>query len=184
MNMEIFDSYFNIQIKTLMYSGIENTMKKESLHLCALALSSYTEILGGLVTGKLKEERNSRANYDAFLPYLGEYYVNLNNRIVNSHKETLGNLHKAVRSKLVHEFSLRESYIIVITENADENKHGIELIENKIESGFSYLQLNFYVREYYRDFKKGVEKYYDNLKNWRNDNQILSNFLNATVNRS
>jgi len=183
MSTEIFDGYFNTQIKTWMYSGIENTMKKNSLHLCSLALSSYTEIVGGLVTGNLREEGNSRANYEAFLPYLGEYYVNLNNRIVNSYKETLGNLHKAVRSKLVHEFSLKGSYIIVITELADENKYGIELIENKTESGFSHLQLNFYVREYYRDFKKGVEKYYNELKDWRNDNQILGNFLNATVNR-
>jgi hypothetical protein len=39
-----------------MFSGIEATMKKESIQTCVLALSVYTEIVGGFVTGKLREK--------------------------------------------------------------------------------------------------------------------------------
>ncbi|MGI0012394.1 MAG: hypothetical protein ACREBU_02970 [Nitrososphaera sp.] len=74
----MFDLYFENQIRNFMYSGIEETMKrKETFHLCALALSVYTEVLGGLVTGKLKQSGSSGINYQAFLQYLGPAYVEL-----------------------------------------------------------------------------------------------------------
>jgi len=90
---EIFDSFFDIQVKW-MYAGIEATMaKKESYHTCALILSTYTEIMGGLVTGNLRKEYGeSRKNYEAFLPYLGQKYVNLDNLIKTQYPDRLRDL--------------------------------------------------------------------------------------------
>ncbi|TLX83344.1 MAG: hypothetical protein E6K98_04910, partial [Thaumarchaeota archaeon] len=65
--LEIFDPFFNYQVKW-MFAGIEGTLEKDhAAYTCALALSTYTEIMGGLVTGNLKEERgHSKKNYEAF----------------------------------------------------------------------------------------------------------------------
>ena len=176
----IFDLFFDHQVK-FMYSGIEATMEsKDSLYTCALALSTYTEVMGGLVTGNLREEYgHSQKNYEAFLSYLGEKYVKLNNEL----KEQKLTLHKIIRNKLVHEFALRESHIIMNSEIPTDEKIGIEVrfFDNKI------IHLNFLVKEYYRDFKNGVAKYRDDLKFSErqpafSDGQILfMNFIRAVV---
>ena len=128
----IFNTYFGTQLYW-MYSSIETTMKKETLHACALLLSVYTEILGGLVTGHLKDIGHSRKNYEAFLLYLGQPYLDLHNKI---------DLYKRVRSAFVHEFSLKPSYIILLTDNVTEklgikiegDNKWITLIQNAMQS--------------------------------------------------
>lgn len=152
---QIYDSFFHYQVKS-MYAGIETTMeKKESFYTCALALSTYTEVMGGLVTGNLKQEGHSKENYDAFLSYLGEKYLDLNNKL----KEQGLSLHKIIRSKLVHEFALRESHMIIKADEPLSDRIGIEIqfFNNKI------TQVNIWIKEYYRDFKNGIEKYYQKL---------------------
>jgi len=178
---EIFDSFFDNQVKW-MYAGIEATMtEKESYHTCALTLSTYTEIMGGLVTGNLRKEYGeSRKNYEAFLPYLGQKYVNLDNLIKTQYPDRLKNLYSAVRSKLVHEFSLRESHMFVSYEKLHDEKIGIELLSNKVKD-HEAIHINFLIPEYYRDFKNGVNKYYDDLKKWKMDETRLGNFLKSTV---
>lgn len=175
---EIFDSFFDYQVKW-MYAGIEATMaKKESYHTCALTLSTYTEIMGGLVTGKLRKELGeSRKNYEAFLPYLGQKYVNLDNLIKTQYPDRLRNLYSAVRSKLVHEFSLRESHMFVSYEKLHDEKIGIELLSNRVKD-YEAIQINFLIPEYYRDFKNGIDKYYDGLKKW--DETLIDNFFKST----
>ena len=170
-SFEIYDNFFNYQVQ-MMYAGIEATNKtNKTLHLCALALSTYTEVMGGLVTGKLKEKNQSRKNYESFLPYLGKKYVSLNNLLI----EKGISVYEIVRSKLVHEFSPRPSYGILRSEIPNEQVIGIEYLNGHI---------NIRLSEYYRDFKKGVEKYYQELKNWRNNQEKLANFLNAVVERT
>lgn len=178
---EIFDSFFDHQVQ-FMYAGIEATIsKKESRYTCALVLSTYTEIMGGLVTGNLKKEYGeSRKNYEAFLPYLGEKYVELDNIIKTQYQDRLRDLYSAVRSKLVHQFMLNESHMLVFREKPDENKIGIELLSNKTET-MEAIHINFCIPEYYRDFKKGIQKYYEELKNWKINQNLLGNFLKATV---
>jgi len=152
----IFNRYFGTQL-SWMCAGIESTMKKESAHSCALLLSTYTEVLGGLVTGYLRERDKVRENFVAFLPYLGDYYVELHEKI---------DLYSTIRSKLVHEFSPRPSYAIWLNEKITDRK-GIEPMNN---------HLNFHIREYYRDFKKGVENYKKDLVNSK---ELYSHFIYA-----
>lgn len=171
----IFDTYFGPQIRSI-YSGIEATMKKETLPLCALALSVYTEVLGGLVTGNLKEKHSPRENYVEFLSYMGQPYVDLHNEI---------DLYTRIRSKFVHEFSPRPSYIILLSDTV-QNRLGIEYVPDKTETRIeddkpvmmlSRGCLNFWVREYYQDFKKGVEKYRDRLKDEKDP--LFMNFIKS-----
>ena len=171
----VFDTYFGNNQLLWMYSGIESTIKKkESAHSCALLLSTYTEILGGLITGHLKDIGHSKKNYEAFLSYLDQSYVDLHNQI---------DLYKRVRSAFVHEFSLKPSYAIWLTDNVTD-KLGIEYIpdtdkviveDGKLVRRLTKGSLNFYVREYYRDFKNGVEKYRGEL----NTNKLL--FINFII---
>ena len=135
-----FDTYFGKQL-SYMYSGIEATMKIDSAHSCALLLSTYTEVLGGLVTGNLQKPESVKENYVRFLEYLGGHYQSLHEKY---------DLYRSVRSKLVHEFKPRPSYTIWITEKPQNGKFGIEITGGN---------LNFNLQEYYRDFKNGVEKY-------------------------
>ena len=151
-----FNRYFGTQLSWI-YAGIESTMKKESAHSCALLLSTYTEVLGGLVTGNLRERGETKKNFVAFLPYLGDYYVDLHKKI---------DLYNTVRSKFVHEFSLRPSYLIRVNEKTTDIK-GLESINN---------HLNFNIREYYRDFKKGVENYKKSLVD---SNELFALFIYA-----
>ena len=143
-----------------MYAGIEATLQRNTSYICALALSVYTEILGGLVTGNLKKENNSKGNYIAFLEYLGEPYVEL-------HKQV--NLYKRIRSGLVHEFAPKKQYIIWLSETV-QDRPGLDCPGNVV---------NFHLREYYRDFRNGVEKYYRKLKDGQHAD-LIHNFLNVT----
>jgi hypothetical protein len=137
----LFDTYFGTLLAS-MYSGIESTMKKESTYSCALLLSSYTEVIGGIISGNLKDPSSGmRKNYETFLEYLGGHYVALNQKY---------DLYTNVRNKLVHEFILRRSHWIIINEKPTQGKFGIEVINGN---------LIFNLQEYYRDFKNGVEKY-------------------------
>jgi len=152
----LFDQYFGRYLQ-FMYDGIESTMHEKTAYSCALLLSTYTEVMGGLVTGNLKAEGNAKTNYVAFLPFLGESYVTL-------HKEY--DLYKWVRSKLVHEFSPKPNYIIWVNKSIT-NKSGIDIIDGN---------LDFNLREYYRDFRCGVEKY---KLQFNSSGMIINNFQKA-----
>ncbi len=138
--------------------------------------------MGGLVTGNLKEKGvHSKKNYEAFLPYLGNKYVDLNNELMKQKTS----LYEMVRSKLVHEFSPRGSYGIFISESEQE-KIGVEV--NFYQNQIFSLIIN--VREYYRDFKNGVKTYYHDLEIsvkqpiFTNGHILFDNFMNAIVDRS
>jgi hypothetical protein len=170
-------------------------MKQETLHLCAAALSMYTEVLGGMITGNLKRKGAERANYEAFLAYLGEPYAKLNEELVR-HRT---NLYTEVRSKLIHQFGPDKTYGIHLSKEL-QDKPGIEYvfgdslpINFKREPNTQYYPfpdtINILVREYYRDFQKGVDKYYHKLEvegksligRARSDTEIplYTNFMNA-----
>ena len=152
----IFERYFGNQLK-IMKKGIEVTLTKETSHPCALLLSAYTEVMGGLVTGNLKNNKEMRKNYVAFLEYLGEDYVKLHEKY---------DLYANVRNKLVHEFSPRPSYIIWISEKLSD-KPGLEITDG---------HLNFHLKEYYRDFKNGIRKYRNEINSTP---MLVINFMRA-----
>jgi len=161
--LNIWDSFFLYQVN-MMYEGVEILFeKKKGLQLCALALVTYTEIMGGLVTGKLKKTGASQENFEAFLPYLGQKYVKPTGKF---------NIYKDVRSKLVHEFAPRPGHGIFLSEKPENEKIGLEYTND-------FLKFN--LQEYFRDFKIGVEKYKKKLENWKKNDKILENFIKATV---
>lgn len=173
-----------------MYAGIEATMQKETIMTCTLVLSVYTEILGGFVNGKLREEGRSRENYEAFLKYLGDYYVQLNYEL----NKRGTNLYKEVRSKIIHEFQPRPGFAFTF-EKEPTDKPGLEypLLGGAPYSTIKDRTLNdptprfliFRVKEYYRDFRAGVEKYQSAIEAelakeaGPNQRPLCENFMNV-----
>lgn len=152
------DGFFREYVFGFMYNDVERAIKTGTNFLVALGLSVYTEVMGGLVTGHLKDPRWSRRNYEAFLPYLGDYYKNLHKQI---------DLFKRVRCGLVHEYFVKGSSIIAVG-FIPESTPGVVFEDGVIK---------FAVEFYFRDFKAGVQKYYDKLKS--GDNNLLLKFKQA-----
>ena len=187
-----FDLYFQYQIR-YMYAGIEATMTNEAVHLCVLGLSVYTEVLGGLVTGNLKVPGNERKNYESFLPYLGSPYVELDKEM----KLHQMNLYSVVRSKLVHEFAPKPSFAYWLNPEVTQKPGIVYNFGDSIRLDGHYDKgavnfpppdhLNFNVKEYYRDFKDGIEKYHSELRAEMkieagpNQRPLFYNFMKATV---
>ena len=93
--LAVFDEY----IFGFMRSDIQAAIKGNAAQLAALGLVSYTEVLGGLCTGKLGLIGHSGSNFKAFIPYLGKDYEDLQTRGVN--------VYHNVRCALVHSYFIK-----------------------------------------------------------------------------
>jgi hypothetical protein len=137
-------------------------------YLAALGLSAYTEHVGGLYCGDLRNGR-SRRNYicfiDKFFPadYMG----------VNTDLEKLGGLYGVIRSGLAHEY-----FIKTVSKIEIDNPAGQSLTCGITYNKNSNPQIVFYVKQYFEDFNNAFEKYYDQLKN-DTSGSLLKNFENA-----
>ena len=77
----LIDVFFREIVFGFMYNDIDHAIKDAKANfLVALGLSVYTEVMGGLVTGHLKDSRWPSKNYRAFLPYLGSPYEDLDRK--------------------------------------------------------------------------------------------------------
>ena len=147
------DVFFREYVFGYMYNDIERAIKEAKANfLVALGLSVYTEVMGGLVTGHLKDSGWSKKNYKAFLPYLGSQYVALDERL---------NLFRRVRCGLVHEFFVK-GHAMIATTFSDDKLPGIVYTER-------HDHLTIAVEHYFRDFKNGVQQYHDELKSGDKD---------------
>lgn len=93
--LHFFDEY----VFGFMRSDIHAAIRGEANYLAALGLATYTEVLGGLRTGQLGVQGQGRANFDAFLPYLGRDYEDLVAKGVD--------LYGWVRCGLVHNYFIK-----------------------------------------------------------------------------
>jgi hypothetical protein len=155
--------FFKERIFGFMYNDLDQAINSARVYfLVALGLSAYTEFMGSLVTGHLKDSRWSKKNYRAFLPYLGPHYVNLDKQI---------DLYKRVRCGLVHEYFVKGPSMIS-RKSTDKNIRGI--IYTPIHD-----HITLYIKSYFQDFKAGVQKYYDILM--AGDVEALRKFKKAVM---
>jgi len=160
-SLQRIDEYFDEYIFGYMFQDISGAIDIKANYLAALGLSVYTEVMGGLVTGNLKSHEDSGANYRAFLPYLGLHYVELEEKI---------RIWKRVRCGLIHEYFVKEPSLIAL-KFKEENLPGIYYLEN-------INTVIVAVEHYFKDFKSGVKKYYEELKN--GDSDLIAKFEQAT----
>lgn len=168
MTPEGITAFFDEYIRRFMYNDISNATDKAGANfLVALGLSVYTEVMGGLVTGDMKILGKARANYKAFLHYIGSHYVQLDNKI---------DLYDRVRCGLAHEYFIKGPNVIareiVDDKGSLDNMPGILLspADNVLvintDQGLVTLPkdtIAFGIRNYFRDFRQAVDKYHSEL---------------------
>lgn len=160
------DYFFKEFVFGFMYNDIRRAIDSAKANLLvALGLSVYTEIMGGLITGHLKDDGWSKRNYKAFLPYLGAHYVDLDKEL---------DLYKRVRCGLVHEYFVKGRFMIAV-KSTRKNLPGIFY-------DCSLDHITIYIGHYFRDFKAGVQKYYNILKG--GDAEALQKFKKAVISQS
>lgn len=168
MTPQEISDFFNQYIRGFMYNDISNATDKAAANfLVALGLSVYTEVMGGLVTGRLKKPGKASANYRAFLKYMGPYYVQLDSKI---------NLYNRVRCGLAHEYFIKGPGVVARTladeNDSSQNVPGITVSSKdaplliRTDTGPTKLPpdtIAFGTRNYFRDFRQAVEAYYRDL---------------------
>jgi len=142
--------YFFKKYVNQWHPAIDAILKDETKYSCALLLSAYTEMMGGLVSGRLLEKGVNKSNFNSFLEYMGTSYVDIN----RNHNNTV---YDRMRNGLFHELEPKYHYEILVSNIEDKNKIGIEF-----NASLDVMRIN--LREYYRDFKKGVEKFHDEVQ--------------------
>ena len=146
--LDLVEVYFREFVFGFMYHDIQQTIDLARANfLVALGLSAYTEVMGGLVTGQLRNPKWSRKNYEAFLPFLGAHYVDLQSQI---------DLYRRVRCGLVHQYFVKGRAMIAV-KFAREDAPGIVYT-----SEFDHISIS--IERYFQDFKVGVQRYYDILR--------------------
>lgn len=139
-------AFFKEFIFGFMFNDINAVIIGKANFLAALGLMEYTEILGGLVTGELQEKKCCKQNFEAFIQYLGQPYIDLNKDI---------NLYHRVRCGLAHEYFIKGPATIWMSS------------DNPLPCGILYDKdkdwINFVVTKYFDDFKSAIEIYHGQL---------------------
>jgi len=170
--------FFQEYIFGFIYNDIQNCIKAGANYVVALALLSYTEFLGGLITGNLGLDRKSSENFNQALKYFPREYCDLNSRIkveftdTSNRKDTKEDIYSIFRCGLAHEYFIKGRKFSCVWNNP--NGFTAKHIGIKKEKG----GLIFYNNEYFRDFKKAVMKFYEELIADKNKIKITS-FSNA-----
>jgi hypothetical protein len=151
------DTYVKI-IKSHEYPGLVQT---ELNNIAALALSTYTEVFGGLCRGDLGPH-NSSANYNIFInTFFPKEYSELDYLLKSSEvNKSLKGLYKAVRCGLVHEYFIRDTLIAVMKDAPGNLTIGIGILYYPNDD----IKIKFVVSEYFNDFMNAIDRYRNEMK--------------------
>lgn len=157
--IDFFDEY----IFGFIFSDIERCIQARANYIVALALLSYTEYIGGLITGKLGLKDQSGPNFREALKYFEwngdkNYYKNfkVNYKEDEKQKEKEADIYKIFRCGLVHEYFVKgDSFVHNEPSYLPDEDKGIEWVKVNGQK-----RLRFHCNAYFRDFRKAVMKYY------------------------
>jgi len=156
--------YFQEYIFGFMYSDLENCIRAKANFAVAALLMSYTENIGGLITGNLGLIGTSKADFSTVLEYFTfvddtrhykDFKITL--KEADQSKERNFTIYEAFRCGLIHEYFPKLPCII--HNNADDVAHYVES-----DAGIGWIihkgqkTLRFHTNAYYRDFKNAVDK--------------------------
>ena len=163
--------FIDTYIQGFIYNDIERCIKAEASHVVALALLSYTEFIGGLISGNFGKNSASK-NFGRALKLFPEGYIKVNSSIQLRYVDK-GNLitrktgiYDVFRCGLVHEYFIKGHALIYNNPDGHTDEHiGIlikeQIIEFPVETGlppYPSRYLEFHTNEYFRDFKSAVGK--------------------------
>ena len=160
-NRKLRNFYRNV-FYGFMCQDIEQCIKARANYSVALLLMTYTEILGGLLTGNLGLVGHSKSNFNkgisqlAWVDDLG-YYKNFRAVVKEKGEWKKYDIYKLVRCGLVHEYFVKGGGIV--HNNSDAVDHC-----NAEDAGIGWINhrgkrvLRFHNNAYYRDFREGITK--------------------------
>lgn len=158
------------QLTKFMTDDVDEGIKGGSNYLCALGLSTYTEVLGGYYRGDLGPG-NSEINYNEFLfKYFPACYQS-----VDAMLKTAGfrkGLYEVVRSGLVHEYYIKDKSSIQMNHHPQQTC-GISCVVA------GRVSITFYVKKYFEDFKVAAKEYYEDLINRPSSLGLIQKYNNA-----
>lgn len=162
---EHIETFLDTIVHGFMGHDLQVAIAGKANFLAALGLLDYTEILGGLVLGNLNGAAEPK--FEAFLPYLGPCYEEVNRRLKSRKGGKKGKGIYSFRSAFTHTYGFKSAGIIRM--NVDrKGRCGIEFDETK---GW-----DFCVQQYFLDFRDGVERLRQKLQT---DSTLVSNFVTA-----
>ena len=139
---------FHLQyIRGFMWHDIKAAIDGKANFLAALGLVNYTEILGALSQGTLRNEgKPNRDKFEAFFQYMGQDYKDLLNNDPN--------IYRKLRNKLTHEYF---AYTIgtIAMESSTPLLTGIILGTGG--------DVSIVVQRYFEDLQLGAERYFARL---------------------
>jgi hypothetical protein len=153
LQKKILDA-FTEYIFGFMQADLKAAINGKANYLAALGLVSYTEVLGGLKTGKLGLRGQSKANFEAFLPYLGEDYTKAQDAI---------QVYSDIRCALVHQYFISGNSTIW---TGSTDGPGI--------MASSDGQIHFFVDSYLRDLIAGAKRFLQDILEGRQN--LAENF--------
>ena len=164
--------FFDNTIRGFIYNDIEKCIKAEANHVVALALLSYTEFIGGLISGNLGKNGHAEKNFGRALKLFPEEYRKVNSSIQLRYVDKgepithPTGIYNVFRCGLVHEYFIKGHVLIHNNPDGHADEHiGIlrkeHIIEFPAEIGlppYPSIYLEFHTNEYFRDFKSAVGK--------------------------
>lgn len=171
--VEIID-YFQEFIFGFVYHDIENCIKAGANYVVALALLSYTEYIGGLISGNLglRDRGIPTNNFKKALEYFPKDYDDFDSSTKVEYKDDKGKtitetgIYKVFRCGMVHEYFGKGCGIVFNNPGGHAEAHrigvevmNVEMLSTGVEEKLPILRTN----EYFRDFKSAVEKIYKSL---------------------
>lgn len=173
-NVGIIRDYFEQFIFGFIYHDIEQCIKNGANYVVALALLSYTEYFGGLVSGNLGLKPKSKQNFNEALSYFPKEYQKIDSSVEVNYLNENGKeskekgIYSLFRCGLVHEYFVKGFATIYNNpEGLAQNHIGIVKAEYKIELRGSSSEkvvnkvFEFYTNEYFRDFRYAVQKVFE-----------------------
>ncbi len=161
--------YFREVISGFIYHDIERCIEARANYIVALALLSYTEYIGGLISGNLGLNGKRRDNFNEALEYFPEKekYQEIDSKLKIEYIDEKGQtksdtgIYSLFRCGMIHEYFIKAFSATKVNNNPDgycrDDRIGIQI---ETAANDSDKRLVFYTNEYFRDFRLAVDKLY------------------------
>lgn len=158
--------FFKEYIFGFIFNDIQAAIDGKANYLAALGLVAYTEFMGGLISGNLGQQGQSRKRFYAFLDRLGSPYQE-----IRKQREFV-KVYSNIRCGLAHAYFINQDSVVQMTiGDGHGNTCGIEVdVATEV--------VWFVVERYWQDFKKAVKTYHKALIQDQ-DPVLLSKFQEA-----
>jgi hypothetical protein len=141
--LELFDQY----VSGFIFTDIERSIGARTNFLTALGLMSYTEFIGGLISGNAGQRGHAQSNFYAAYNRLGSAYVEFDRTVRRRFRGRTTkprNVYDVIRCGLVHEYFIKKNFVIARRDQR-RNAPGLSWSGNKLAMAN---------RNFFSDFKQ------------------------------